>query len=129
VTAKGAAEGFLADMRKLYGNGHLSAVKTSAGDPGWFVERTEYLEFHPPWLASDPGWPVGRHILSDLPQMQQSRQPGIKTPVIFDNFFIRSESPGNKAAIQIQMMTSGTDSSRRAELEQLILQTLRFNNP
>jgi hypothetical protein len=126
ATAEETPEEFLADMRKLHGNGR--AFKTSAGDSGWLVESKDYLVCHLPWLSNDPSWPLSRNILSDLPQMQQSRQPSIKVPVIFDSFFFRSESPGNKAGIQIQIMTNAADSSRRAELEQLVLQTLRFNN-
>jgi hypothetical protein len=127
-TAKEADEKSIADMRRLYGDGRLSTVKTSAGDSGWLLERKGCGIAHPVWLANDPSWPVGKNILSDLPQKGQSQRPSIKISIVYHDFFFRSNSPGNQAGIYVEIMTNAADSSRRAELDQLVLQTLRFNN-
>lgn len=92
-------------------------VVTNAGDSGWLVESKYTMHFD-----SDPDlkMPAGPVKLMEV-------TPALKDiPVVDHEFFFRRT---NQAPIRIDILTPRRDSSLRARLDKLVLQTLRFSNP
>lgn len=118
ATAAEAAESF-SDNLPVPARPALRAVKTAAGDSGWMVERKEDSVFHPAWMVRD-----------DIPlstQIQEG-QPAQEITLVHQAFFFRSKSPGIRAGLLIEITTNAADSAGRAELDQLVLQTLQFGS-
>jgi len=119
TTAKEAAEKFIASMKPhdWEKEKSLSPAKTSAGDSGWLVESEGYINYY-------PGPKKGTNAMPNLLPMMQSNAPCEKIPVVFHDFFFHV---GNRGAIQIEITTGADKASWRSEMDQLVLQTLRFN--
>ena len=116
ATAEKAAENFFNDKRSAtaYTQKGLSPIKTNAGDSGWLVESKGSLSLFPFVMTNT----------SQIISFMKSKTPGDDVPVIYHDFFFHA---GTKGAIRIQIMTQAANPAWREELDQLVLQTLRFN--
>jgi hypothetical protein len=120
ANAKDAAETFLKDTRlpRTAFRKHLSPIITSAGDSGWLVESEGDL----PLYHLDTLFTNGM----DLSKIKTNHSKFENVPVIFHDYFFSSGISRNEQAVKIEIMTQTTDSSIRSQLDQLVLQTLRF---
>jgi hypothetical protein len=116
ATAEEAADSFSASVSKggPYAVKSSGSVRTSAGDSGWLVECDGNLGLHQ--IATN-GSAAGSPFKA-APTTGQIRA------VSHDYFF----HCGNKGSIRVTIMTRAADSALRSELDQMVLQTLRFND-
>jgi hypothetical protein len=123
--AKDAAEAFFSNKQKTtsYTSTSIKLIKTRAGDSGWLVESEGFL-----MIGTDPIDSKNAKAFDPNSLIVQlvEIKPTKKIPIIYDDFFFHS---GPLGAIHIEIMTERANISRRSQLDDLVLNTLRFNRP
>lgn len=104
----------------------MTEVKTSAGDSGWLVESEGYLiQYSATTELMNDAFLERTNPMNELLQSEKPAKDAQKIPVIYHDFFFHS---GKSGAIRIQIMTDTADATRRSQLDDLALETLRFNS-
>lgn len=115
VTAQEAVDTFsvISSRNGTYTKKGLSSVKTNAGDSGYLLESEANFDN----VNTSTNLPKFTNAVNNVQVIKLGQ-------VVLQDFFFHS---GNKGSIRIEILTRKTDSSFRSELDEMVLNTLRFD--